>query len=119
MCPSHCSVHNTIVFTVRLCVPMPRALLKPSIQNTRRVQRSVPKIFGVSECQSFSLYSTWTLGVCFTHHFRREAYVLVSFSFNFPHHGIAFATVNVLVLDNSASLNIGKQPILYHSYFCS
>jgi hypothetical protein len=53
--------------------------------------------------------------VRFTHQFSSEAYV--SFSFNCSRLGIAFATVNVL--DSSASLNVGKQLILYHRYFCS
>ena len=55
--------------------------------------------------------------MCCAYQFSSEAYVY--FSFTFPRLGIAFATVNVLVLDSSASLNVGKHLILYHRYFCS
>lgn len=110
------SVRSTIVPTVRRCVPMPRALLKTSIQNTRRVQRSAycaENMWRFRMLLSRSACTARGLLECVSHQFSSEAYV------SFPRLGIAFATVNVLVLDSSASLNIGKQLILYHRYFCS
>jgi hypothetical protein len=41
MCvPVTVAVRNTVVSAVKYCIPTPRALLKPSIQNTIRVQPS-------------------------------------------------------------------------------
>jgi hypothetical protein len=54
-----------------------------------------------------------SMSLCCTYKFSSEPDV--SF-FNLSHLGIAFATVDVIVLDSDASLNIGYELILYHRY---
>ena len=96
-------------------MPIPRGLAYKT-RGVFIVQRSAENIwrFRVLVVQPVEHLDSWSV---FHKSVSREAYV--SFSFNFPRLGIAFVTVNVLVLDSSASLNIGKQFILYHRYFCS
>ena len=81
------------------------ALLKSSIQNTRRVQRS-------AYCAE---------NICrFRVLLRRSACTAYGLLERVAHISLAAKLMFlVLVLDSRASLNIGKQLILYHRYFCS